>query len=52
MPDVRPLVCELLAGSAAADPLAPLFERDAPWSERVATDKSVARAEGYKTGGS
>jgi nanoRNase/pAp phosphatase (c-di-AMP/oligoRNAs hydrolase) len=51
MPDTQPLVCELLSTATATDTdLSSFWEREAPWSEQVATAKAVVRANGYKAG--
>ncbi len=51
MPDIQPLVCELLGTATATDTtLSSLWEDEAPWSEQVATAKAVVRANGYKAG--
>lgn len=51
MPDIQPLVCELLATAQATETdLATLWEHDTPWSEQMATAKAIVRANGYKAG--
>ena len=51
LPDIQPLLCELLTTATAAHTeLATLWEHETPWGERVATAKAVVRASGYKAG--
>jgi nanoRNase/pAp phosphatase (c-di-AMP/oligoRNAs hydrolase) len=51
MPDIQPLVCELLRTATATDTaLTAFWEQESPWSEQVATAKAIVRATGYKAG--